>query len=356
MWSIGKYCDSQQPIDYESLDEASRTLLETLNLPSVYPFCNEGPNFFVAGVPPMGNLDDRFENLSIMERLVTSFYMVFPVLWAMSELWLRLFAAVLSPIGILYLISDERRNSKNPKQGKETSGKVLTACILTLASSTVLMTDTLYVLENGETYGAALFATSVVLSTRACFRYQFTNLRIFIALIMLLAGHLLLDYETKTLSFGDKVDKVEIEGRLYHNSSNAYVTSILENWPEKFRTYDKGHGATTWMPSGDSRTGLPFLLNDVPIPQFHRLFLKTEDEEYVALDFSFPATGHNTSLPIFLVLHGLNGGSQEDYVRDLALRRADEGSTVVVMVARGLMDLPIRGYVVIVFLLLLLSL
>ena len=35
--------------------------------------------------------------------------------------------------------------------------------------------------------------------------------------------------------------------------------------------------------------------------------IETEDEEYVALDFSFPATGHNTSMPLFLVLHGLNG-------------------------------------------------
>ena len=44
-----------------------------------------------------------------------------------------------------------------------------------------------------------------------------------------------------------------------------------------------------------------------------------------------------------MVLHGLNGGSHEEYVRDLAIRRTAEGSTVVVMVARGLMDLPIRG-------------
>jgi predicted alpha/beta-fold hydrolase len=45
-----------------------------------------------------------------------------------------------------------------------------------------------------------------------------------------------------------------------------------------------------------------------------------------------------------MVLHGLNGGSDEEYVKDFTMRRADQdGATVIVMVARGLMDLPIRG-------------
>jgi hypothetical protein len=34
----------------------------------------------------------------------------------------------------------------------------------------------------------------------------------------------------------------------------------------------------------------------------------------------------------------------KEYVRDFIVRRTAEGSTVAVMVARGLMDLPIRGF------------
>jgi predicted alpha/beta-fold hydrolase len=45
-----------------------------------------------------------------------------------------------------------------------------------------------------------------------------------------------------------------------------------------------------------------------------------------------------------LVLHGLNGGSHEEFVKDFVNLRTAEGSTVAVMVARGLQDLPIRGW------------
>jgi predicted alpha/beta-fold hydrolase len=40
----------------------------------------------------------------------------------------------------------------------------------------------------------------------------------------------------------------------------------------------------------------------------------------------------------------LNGGSQEEYVMEFTHRRNAEGSTVVVMVARGLMDLPLKSW------------
>ncbi len=46
----------------------------------------------------------------------------------------------------------------------------------------------------------------------------------------------------------------------------------------------------------------------------------------------------------YRILHGLDGGSQEEYVKDFAKLRTAQGSTVCVMVARGLMDLPVRGW------------
>jgi predicted alpha/beta-fold hydrolase len=68
------------------------------------------------------------------------------------------------------------------------------------------------------------------------------------------------------------------------------------------------------------------------------------DVEAVALDIVFPKEGHQADKPTFLILHGLNGGSTEPYVLDLARRATREGHTVAVMINRGLMKTPLRGY------------
>jgi predicted alpha/beta-fold hydrolase len=154
-----------------------------------------------------------------------------------------------------------------------------------------------------------------------------------------------LSYEPRvgTFLFGGE-DLPMIQEGLYYDHGNRLMRTIAENWPVELRTYSKEYGATPWMPTGDSRTGLPFLLNKVDKPEWTRVWLPTVDDEVVALDFSFPATGHDTRKPIYLVLHGLNGGSEEEYCREMANRRTADGSTVAVMVARGLMDLPIKGW------------
>ena len=68
-----------------------------------------------------------------------------------------------------------------------------------------------------------------------------------------------------------------------------------------------------------------------------------DDAEAVALDIIFPKEGYQEDKTTFLVLHGLNGGSTEPYVLDLARRAPKEGHTVAVMINRGLMKTPIRG-------------
>ena len=289
----------------------------------------------------MGRLVDRFADETLSEILVTMWYMVAPPLMAMAELWLHLFAWALDPLGIIYLMLDEWKKPRPPIDG--TTRFVSLVCILSVASSLVLMTDTLYVLENGPYFGAILFAVSILLSIRACLRYNLSNVAIIISLLVLLASHLVWDYESNSISIGDKVEKVQIDEGLYFDPSNDMVQSLVENWPEKYRVYNKANGATRWMPSGDSRTGLPFLLNKIPNVEWNRVFLETFDGEYVALDISLPPAGHDWTKPMYLILHGLNGGSHEEYVRDMALRGIAEGSTMVVVVARGLMDLPVRG-------------
>jgi predicted alpha/beta-fold hydrolase len=98
------------------------------------------------------------------------------------------------------------------------------------------------------------------------------------------------------------------------------------------------------MLTGDARTGLPFVLNSVKPQLSTRVFLPVKDDEILALDITFPPNGiHNITMPNYMLLHGVNGESKEPYVQDVVLRRTQAGSTVVVMVSRGLMDLPLRG-------------
>lgn len=71
----------------------------------------------------------------------------------------------------------------------------------------------------------------------------------------------------------------------------------------------------------------------------------SEDDgnEAVALDIVFPKDGYQPDKPTFVILHGLNGGSTEPYVLDLARRATKEGHTVAVMINRGLMKTPLKG-------------
>lgn len=298
----------------------------------------------------MGPMEHRFEDESLWEQVVTIWLMVVPALLAMAELWIRLVAGILGPVGCSYLVyvwifSEPPVHHK--KQHRSTPHRRLgLLCLSVVAGSLVLMTDTYYVLNNGPAIGALIFVVAVGLAIRTCLTYHLTTASLGLWLLVLLAIHLIWDSPNDTLTFGSTQEQVSIPEGLYYDSSNEFVRSVVAHWPEDLRNYSVAFGATPWMPSGDSRTGLPFLLNHLPSPAWHRVFLPTlEDEEYVALDIAFPQKGFQTDQPVYLVLHGLNGGSKEEYIRDFAFRRLDEGSTVVVMVARGLMDLPVRGYV-----------
>jgi hypothetical protein len=154
------------------------------------------------------------------------------------------------------------------------------------------------------------------------------------------------------------IDLPTIEPGFYH-SSNPLIQSIAKHWPESSRTYDVRNGATPYLVNGDQRTGIPFLVNKVEEQEYLRVYVRNPfDQENIALDIAFPYGNnekddnvqdsttftHNMEKPVYLVLHGLNGGSHEEYVKDFVLRRRSEGSTVVVMIARGMMDTTMRGW------------
>lgn len=207
-----------------------------------------------------------------------------------------------------------------------------------------LLTHTNYiissVLEYGPAYGIALFATSLVLALRSPARPTRTT-RVVAFIIVLATATLTWDYDLKTgFRFGTRTDvDIRVKAGLYYDQSNPLIRTAVEQfWPTELRTYR----GTPWMTTGDARTGLPFFFNRVPVIDWKRVFLTVDsDGEVLALDIAFPESGYDPTQPVYMVLHGANGGSQEEYVRDLAFRRTAAGSSVVVMVSRGLMDVPL---------------
>ena len=149
------------------------------------------------------------------------------------------------------------------------------------------------------------------------------------------------------------------------NARNNYIQSKMEHHAMEYRP-------TPYLYSGDLLTLIPFLLFKGSIGgkvHYQRYWIKVpnapapdgpkgpsklpkqgnnnddvdDDNEAVALDIVFPPTGYDSSKSTFLILHGLNGGSTEPYVLDLARKGTSQGHTVVVMIARGLMKTPVKG-------------
>jgi hypothetical protein len=193
------------------------------------------------------------------------------------------------------------------------------------------MTDDQYIIQFGRSLGFFLIiATLRVSHTRLLFSRS-----IYILVIMALL------YPTP---MDDPEEIPGIEPGLYYNKANPTISCIIQSFQQKLPVYTDI--ATPWQLSGDARTGLPYLMNTVAHPEFHRVWLPTIDDEFLALDIAFPQTGHDPGRAIYLIFHGLNGGSEEGYVLDLAMSRLKHGSTVVVMVARGMMNTPIQGWTV----------
>lgn len=69
--------------------------------------------------------------------------------------------------------------------------------------------------------------------------------------------------------------------------------------------------------------------------------LRLSDGGQVALDWAELADGDRESRPVLLVLPGLTGGAQADYVRCLVAAAARLGAHAVVFNNRGLGGLPL---------------
>jgi len=69
----------------------------------------------------------------------------------------------------------------------------------------------------------------------------------------------------------------------------------------------------------------------------------SEDRGLVALDVAFPPQGFDPAAPVLVLLHGLNGGSNESYVTSCVAMAQAKGWTVVVYIARGLDGTPLTS-------------
>ena len=342
-WTIEAWCATQKPTDFSGLHASAQTFLNKLNLGTIHPFCKDTASYYVDGVPPQGPLLSHEHLDSTWDVALTAFYRICPPLLAMGELWLRLFAFLCTPLCMARLLWEVLTEVKSATSPGHTRTSTLLVSALALASCVVLTTDDLYRLEFGTHYGLNSLFLSAVLVGRLALLHRNRLLGMATVASVALTAYLLFDSAQGTFSIVHHSLPQFNEG-LYYDKSSNFARQVKESWSESDRSYLPPK-STFWMPTGDSRTGLPFLFNFVESPSWTRVWLPVaEDDEVVALDIHFPHARHNPDQPMYLVLHGLNGGSQEEYVKDFTHRRQSmENATVVVMVARGLMDLPVRG-------------
>lgn len=350
---IPTWCQLPQSDTEEHLSVSAMNFLSRLNLPEIHPFCkNMGDG---EGQLYLSSEDDTFHFRPSWEGIVTFFSHITPPLLAMSELWLRLFAGVLAPLVSLYLLYLLLFGIKNSKRSEKYNSVI---SLVGVASSAVLLTDALYVQEYGRELGASLLVLIIgslcLLESNGDSQGQGKDkiTSIGIAAVMALTFLALLNdaFQGET-----SIDIPDIKPGLYFNHQNPSAVNIVDLWIKSTTAdgvnslnYDDA-GSTKWLMTGDTRTGIPFLINadTVPGPRFVRRWVPVEDDtekEAIALDIAFPPGGvYNDDQPLYLVLHGLNGGSGEEYIKEFVNRETMKGSTVCVMIARGLMDTPVIG-------------
>ena len=119
-WSIEAYCAQQEPSDLTSLSASSQGFIEKLQLSTIHPFCGENAPrpYNIDGIPPQGPLLNNDHLESFWDVIITVIAMGMPSLAAMAELWLRLFASFLAPLGIAHLLREELSLCDKEAEGK----------------------------------------------------------------------------------------------------------------------------------------------------------------------------------------------------------------------------------------------
>jgi len=347
-------------------DEDQPSGFSTNASPASFGYYDRGHDSFPEeSARPAVELGSRFDHSasSAASHLLHAWRQVIPCILSTFHLcFLRLFCPLLWVSGVAYLLAQPliegvicsgsgggKRNPCTKKKSRQCIYKSLNvaASLTALLTAMTMMTDRMYCLEYSQPPLVGLFVfTSAIVAYRSPSRKQGA-----VVLLPILAASVAiwtlcdidLPYDTNP----------QLKPGFYFDSSNPVSSAIVNGWDESFRTYDEKGRDTPWLVTGDTRTGVPFIVNHLPEQKLVRRWLPTNipgEKEAVILDFAFPSDGvHRGDRPIYLILHGLNGGSNEGYVRDFVARRRAEGSTVAILVTRGLMDSPILGANIVLF-------
>ena len=201
--------------------------------------------------------------------------------------------------------------------------------ILGIVLSWIVLTDDGYVLEFGRWFGSWLMLMTILVIRP----FHQTKHILLIVFVFCMCQIFISPWNC------EDVEQYTPEPGLYYNSKR--LGQLVDLWKTTLPEYS----STPWLFTGDARTGIPYAMNYVDrTPTFHRVWLPTDDDEFLGLDISFPDEGHDWTKPIYLLLSGLNG--QSGYLIDFTRSRNRHGSTVILLVARGLDDTPIQGFTV----------
>ena len=290
---LDEFCNQQASVDDDwiRLPDSSRQFFEDLGLPSLHPCCtNETakasifPSALPMGPPLMVGEVDSLSMIPSIEEF-WDFY-GHPVM-ALVQIWINLLAAYIAPLGMGYMMFWWRKGGENRKV--DVPRRFIIIHTTTLYMSWLILTDDQYVLEFGRSYGASLLTGVLSLCPK-----QLRKRTLALCVVLLFA--------LPPWRLHDPSIYPSISPGIYSNEQNQDIQIILKDW--HVPAYSEV--ATPWQFTGDTRTGLPYLFNtlDDP-PKFHRVWLETEDHEYVALDVAFPRSGHDPNKPLYLTFHGL---------------------------------------------------
>lgn len=344
MVTLEEYCANFREDKWDDLEASSQEFLQRLDLPTYHPFCVESSP--TTDAPAMGSYEGVC--LPLWEKLLTFYFSFCVPLSSFASLWVRLLSGYIAPAAIVWLLWRETSMSfsrSRKSQNNTRSISTIWVFLLLLCSFTVAV-DSMYVYEYGR-WGLVLFALTSFLVLCEAWRYKSPTILYFVIIFTLLTYSLSIPHRTRHYRDQPDYEQVLIKSGLYFDRDNQYINNLVSKWPMENRTYSNTNPfmkPTPWMLTGDARTGLPFFLHSPPQPPWIRVFLRLKDDEVLALDITFPRGGHNNHKPVYLLLTGINGGTTEEFTRDMIFRAANTGSTVVTMVSRGLMDLPVKGW------------
>ena len=134
--------------------------------------------------------------------------------------------------------------------------------VITLIFSAFVMTDAMYVYEFSRATLVALHLLVIFISMK---RFG-SKVAVCTALPISALAFYVMGHQDLNLP--------PFKPGLYYNEDNAFISEVVREWPVEKRTYDDGRG-TPWTVTGDTRTGVPFLLNPILKQEFTRRLVYT---------------------------------------------------------------------------------